>query len=114
MIVTVLLFFILAGCSVAPLQTATTEAVLEFADGRKFRYVSGKEHMGIDVEIQELDANSGVIVKVWRLKVAKSGTPEAAFAAMTQQQNALTEQQKAVTELIKSLGGRLIGAAPFP
>jgi len=105
---TALLLFILAGCSVAPLQAARTEASIEFADGRKFRYSSNKEQSGIVASIKEIDPATGKIVKEWKLAVEKTGTPEAAYAAMVQQQRALTEQQEAITQLIRAF---LAGAA---
>jgi len=110
----VLFATLMTGCAVSPLQTAQTRAGLEFADGRRFYYESGKEHTGIDAEIQEIDPETDKVTKVWRLKVGKSGTPEAAFAAMVQQQNALTAQQKAITELIQRFLDAAIRGAPIP
>jgi len=112
---TVLLLFTLAGCTVATLQASRTEATLDFADGRRFRYISNKEHTGIDVLIQEIDPKTGKAIKIWTLVVAKSGTPEAAYAAMIQQQAAMTEQHRAVTDLIRSFLAAAAGsAAPLP
>jgi len=105
---------ILAGCSVAPLQAARTEATLEFGDGRRFHYSSNKEQSGIDARIFEIDPKTGKVIKEWHLKVEKTGTPEAAYAAMVQQQNALTQQQQAITKLIQAFLERAAGAAPIP
>jgi len=105
---TAIFLFVIGGCSVAPLQAAKTEATVEFADGRKFHYSSNKEQSGIVASIKEIDPATGKIVKEWRLAVEKTGTPEAAYAAMVQQQQALTEQQEAITQLIRAF---LAGAA---
>ncbi len=110
----ILPLLLLTSCAVSPLQTSQTRAGIEFADGRTFYYESGKEHTGIDAEIQEIDPDTGKVVKQWRLKVGKSGTPEAAFAAMVQQQNALTDQQRAITELIQRVLDAAVRGAPIP
>ena len=87
-------------------------ATLELGGGRKFHYLSNKEHTGIDALIQEIDPKTGKVTKIWKLTVEKSGTPEAAYRAMIQQQAALTEQQKAVTELIRGVLESAAGGAP--
>jgi len=111
---TAIFMFVIAGCSVAPLQAARTEATLDFGDGRKFHYSSNKEQSGIDARIMEIDRKTCKVVKEWHLKVEKTGTPEAAYAAMVQQQNALTQQQKAITDLIKKVLETAAGGAPIP
>jgi len=111
---TAVFVFVIAGCSVAPLQSSRTEASVEFADGRIFRYSSNKEHSGIDASIKEIDQRTGKVIKEWKLKIAKSGTPEAAYAAMVQQQTAMTKQNEAVTKLVQSVLERAIAGAPVP
>lgn len=103
-----------AGCTMAPLQASRTEATLQLADGRQFTYYSNKEQTGIDVQITELDPKTNRVIKKWRLKVAKTGTPEAAYAAMVQQQTAMTKQNEAVTKLVQAVLMRIAGAAPIP
>jgi len=111
---TALLLFTLGGCSVVPLQASRTEATLELEDGRVFRYFSNKEQSGVDVRIKVIDPKTGKVLKEYRLQVEKTGTPEAAYAAMIQQQAAMTEQHRAVTELIRSFLATAGGAAPGP
>ena len=111
---TALFLFVISGCTVATLQASKTEATLEFADGRIFRYSSDKEHSGIDVSIKEIDTRTGKVIKEWKLKIQKSGTPEAAYAAMVQQQTAMTKQNEAVTKLVQSVLERMIAGAPVP
>jgi len=105
----------LGGCSVAPLQASRTEATLELEDGRVFRYFSNKEQSGVDVRIRVIDPKTKKVLKEYRLQVEKTGTPEAAYAAMIQQQAAMTEQHRAVTDLIRSFLAAAAGsAAPGP
>jgi len=104
----------LGGCSVAPLQASRTEATLELEDGRKFHYFSNKEQSGVDVRIKVIDPKTRKVLKEYRLQVEKTGTPEAAYAAMVQQQAAMTEQHRAVTDLIRGFLSAAGGAAPGP
>ena len=106
---------LLGGCS-AKLQTAKTTATVPLPGGRDLQYESGKDQQGIDAAYETtIDPATGKVIKrKLHLKVDKSGTPEAAYAAMVEQQKALTEQQKAVTDLIKNVLERMIGAAPSP
>jgi len=99
---------LLFGCAVG-LQTAKTTASIPLPDGRVLHYESGKDQQGIDaLYTQQIDpVTDKVIKKTLRLKVDKAGTPEAAYAAMVEQQRALAEQQKAVTELLKAVIKRL-------
>ena len=109
------LFLLLtAGCSVAPLQASRTEASLQLSDGRVFTYYSNKEQTGIDVQITEIDPKTNRVIKKWKLKVARTGTPEAAYAAMVQQQTAMTKQSEAVTNLVRGVLEKLGAAAPIP
>jgi hypothetical protein len=109
------LFLLLtAGCTMAPIQASRTEASLQLPDGREFTYYSNKEQTGIDVSITEIDPKTNRVIKKWRLKVAKTGTPEAAYAAMVQQQTAMTKQNEAVTDLVRGVLEKLGAAAPVP
>lgn len=103
----------LAGCT-ARLQTAKTTAKIPLPDGRMFEYESGKDQQGIDATyVVEIDpATDKVVKKTMRLKVDKSGTPEAAYSALVEQQKALTEQARMVTELLKVLLDKLPVVVP--
>lgn len=81
-------------------------------NGRTFTYFSNKEQSGINASISEIDLKTGKIVKKWKLEVEKTGTPEAAYAAMVEQQHALTAQQQAITALIKDFLARAATGAP--
>ncbi len=55
-----------------------------------------------------------VIERTYSLKVDKSGTPEAAYAALAEQQRAIAGQVKAVTGLLNALIAGARKAAPIP
>jgi len=97
------LVFLLSGC--VPLQTAETTASLRFPSGVEFTYNSTKDQQGIEVYIQEVDPKTDKVLKIWRLVVEKSGTPEAAFKAMA-------ERDKITAETIKALISKLLAATP--
>jgi len=106
--VSLVLVVMFSGCT-AQLQTAKTIAKVPLPDGRVFEYESGKEQQGIDaLYTVEIDpATDKIVKKTMRLKVDKTGTPEAAYSALVEQQKAMTETQKAVTELIKAVIDRM-------
>ena len=101
-----LALILLGGC--VPLQTAETEAEVALPGGKMFRYKSGKDVQGLKLEIWEIDPDSGKTIKKWFLQVDKSGTPEAAYAAMIQQQQSVTDLVKILVPLIE----KLTAAAP--
>ena len=105
---------VLGGCQIAPLQASKTTAEVEFADGRMFRYESNKEQAGIDATIHDIDPDTGTVIRAWRLLVEKSGTPQAAYEAMVQQQRAIVERDKAITDLIRRVLEQVGDAAPGP
>ena len=102
----VLLLVFAGGC--ASLQTAETTFEYELPDGRKLTYASSKDHSGIDVEVSEIDPTSGKVIKKWKIKVEKSGTPQAAYAALARQQDSLANLMKAFVPLVE----KAISAAP--
>lgn len=96
---------LLGGCS--PIQTAQTEADVTLPGGKMFHYKSGKNVQGLKLEIWELDPE-GKIIKKWFLQVDKAGTPEAAFAAMIQQQKSVTDLVKVLAPLIAKLAAPVV------
>lgn len=74
---------------------------MDLPDGRKITYSSSKDQAGIDLEITELDPKTGKVIKRWVIKVEKAGTPEAAYAALTRQQESLADLFKAFIPLVE-------------
>jgi len=91
--------------SCAPLQTAETTASLVFPSGVEVNYHSTKDQQGIEVYIEEVDPETNLVIKKWRLVVEKSGTPEAAFRAMA-------ERDKITAETMRALVANLLSIAP--
>ena len=118
----ILLFLMFSwGCTV-PLQTAETIAEYPIMDGHgnvhMAKYKSGKDQQGIDAQYEiEYDATGKIILeKRFSLKVDKSGTPEAAYAALAEQQRALAEHQRSLTEMLNIIlnAGKRVAPVPVP
>lgn len=82
---------ITAGC--AGMYLAKTKATIKTPEGFTASYESDKEYQGLEAEYDP-------VTKRFKLKVEKSGTPDAAIAAALQSQ----------TKMIELLGSALKGA----
>lgn len=93
----------LTGC--VSMFTAKTEATYLTPDGKQISYSSEKEHEGLDAKWTSTDAK-GVKTEV-HIKTVKSGTPEAAMAAVLQLYSRLQEALERLEPLIKgaAMGG---------
>ena len=91
-VIVYLVAFLLSGCA----QSFTAKTKASYTPGGAITYESDKEQVGLDV-VYEVDENGKV--KTIRIKVDKSGTPEAVTAA------ALAAQLKALTILESAMKG---------
>ncbi len=101
-LLTVLVLVLLAGC--AQLQLAETTVEIPLGEGRVAKYTSSKDQTGVDIEVREIDPQTLNVIKYWKVTVEKAGTPEAAYAALADQQRALAELMKALAPLIERAG----------
>ena len=108
-IVVALSLSLLMGCSFVDLQTARTDFEYELPDGRRITYSSTKDQAGIDLLITEIDPTTDKIIKKWRLRVEKSGTPEGAYTALAQQQQSVADIMKLLIPLV----AKAVKAAPM-
>ena len=103
LLLTAFSLILLAGCS--QLQTASTTVEIPFGEGRVAKYHSTKDQTGVDINVVEIDPATQVVIKHWQVKVDKAGTPEAAYAALADQQRALADLMKALVPLIEKATG---------
>lgn len=87
------------GC--VPMQLAKTEVEIPFGDGRVAKYTSTKDQTGITINIYEVDPKTELVLKHWEVEVEKSGTPEAAFMALAEQQKAMADLLRTIMPFVK-------------
>ena len=95
MIASIILCVFLSGCT--SMFTSKTKA--SYTPGGPITYESDKEQVGLDVTY-EVDEKGNV--KKVRIKVDKSGTPEAAIAAALQQSSEALGLLKELLPLLKA------------
>jgi len=90
-------FLLFGGCAGVTMFTAKTKATVTTPDGFTASWESDKEHQGLEAEYDPVTGR-------FKIKVEKSGTPDAAIAAALQSQ----------TKMIELLGSALKASGKVP
>ena len=93
-IIVLALCLLVSGCGTS-MFTANTKANFTMPDGTMANWESDKEHQGLEAEY---DPKTGR----FKIKVEKSGTPEAAIAAALQQSSEALGLLKELLPLLKA------------